>query len=173
MIRVFVILIAIFSTNLFSDEVYFMPQDAQEALDDMTKSISKAKFSIKAAIYSFTHKDIAKALKKAAQNGADVEIIYDYESNIDTNHSTLKNLALYKKIKVRTLKGAQKKNYFGKMHAKFIIIDNKKLFFGSANWSKSAFGVNYEVLYKTDDFKIIEKFNTGYNSMLKNSKIYK
>lgn len=173
MIKVFVILLAIFSTTVFSDDVYFMPENAQEALDDMTKSISKAKFSVKAAIYSFTHKDIAKALKKASQNGAEVEIIYDYESNVNSNHSTLKNLALYKNIKVRTLKGLKRKNYFGKMHSKFIIIDNKKLFFGSANWSKSAFGINYEVLYKTDDFKIIEKFNKGYDSMLKNSKIYK
>jgi phosphatidylserine/phosphatidylglycerophosphate/cardiolipin synthase-like enzyme len=157
-----------------SSKVYFMPQDSNYALSDLVKSIKKSKSNIKGAIYSFTHKKIAKAFKKAAQNGSKITIIFDEESNIHYHRSKLRNLAIFKNINTRVLKGDRaKRGYYGKMHLKFVIIDDKVVFFGSANWSNSAFGLNHEVLYKSNDKKLVNKFIKHYKILKAFSKNFK
>jgi phosphatidylserine/phosphatidylglycerophosphate/cardiolipin synthase-like enzyme len=69
------------------------------------------------------------------------------------------DLAKIKNITVYYINGLKSKNrkYNGKMHMKMAIIDNKLIYFGSANWSKSAFSVNYEILYNTNNLAVIKK----------------
>lgn len=50
-----------------------MPLEGEEALKEILKSIRSAKFSIKAAIYTFTNKKIANEIKKAARRGVKIE----------------------------------------------------------------------------------------------------
>ena len=44
------------------------------------------------------------------------------------------------------------------MHNKFIIIDNKKLWTGSFNWTNSADTSNQENIIITDDSEVIERY---------------
>ena len=168
-------LISMFLAPLLANKMYFMPDDGKIAIKDITSSILKAKTSINIAIYSFTNKKIAKALKKIAKKNIHITIIFD--SYALKGKSKLKYLAKYNNIDLYTLRGKRKatrkaKKWYGKMHSKYIIIDNKKLFFGSANYSYSAFNASYETLYANEDIKLIKQFSKNFKKMLKVAKKY-
>ncbi|KEY39094.1 nuclease NucT [Helicobacter pylori] len=150
------------------NSLFVLPYEQRDALNSLISGISSARESVKIAIYSFTHRDIARAIKSVASRGIKVQIIYDYESNHNNKQSTIGYLDKYPNTKVCLLKGLKAKNgnYYGIMHQKVAIIDDKIVFLGSANWSKNAFENNYEVLLKTDDTKTILKAKSYYQKML-------
>ena len=84
-------------------------------------------------------------------------------------------LAKYKNITIYKLKGKRSKNrkYYGIMHLKVALFDHNRIIFGSANWSRSAFGKNYELLYFSKDYKIAKKFEKFFEQMKKDSKLFK
>lgn len=134
-----------------------MPQDSDAALGSLIYDIDQAETQIVGAIYSFTHRKISKALKNAAARGVHITLLMDAKSNINNRHSRIGDLAKIRNIDIRTISGlpAKKGNYSGKMHMKALVIDTKLVYFGSANWSNSAFGLNYESLFKTDSPAIV------------------
>ena len=169
----FIIVITLLSLSLFGKELaFFMPDDAKAAQKALINEFNSAEISIDVAIYSFTHKKIAKALQKAAKRGVKINIITDEKGANSRNRTSF--LAKYKNITSYTLKGkeAKSKKYYGKMHLKIAIIDNKTVVFGSANWSYSAFGLNYENLFISDKKDLVEKFTTYYKEILKEAKEY-
>ncbi|GAA7218540.1 phospholipase D-like domain-containing protein [Helicobacter pylori] len=152
------------------NSLFVLPYEQREALNALISGISSARESVKIAIYSFTHRDIARAIKSVVSRGIKVQIIYDYGSNHNNKQSTIGYLDKYPNTKVCLLKGLKAKNgnYYGIMHQKVAIIDDKIVFLGSANWSKNAFENNYEVLLKTDDTETILKAKSYYQKMLGN-----
>ncbi len=143
------------SRPLWGAELYLLPQDNRKALSAIVKSIDHSKKSIKIMMYNFTHKKIAKRLKAAAKRGVKVEIIFDRHSALENKkRSMLYFLAKYKNIFVYKLKGKyiRAQDRYGIMHLKSAIFDHRRIVFGSANWTYSAFGANYEVLYVDDDY---------------------
>ncbi len=159
-----------------TSHLYLMPEQKEAALDAMLREIDLAKHSIKITIYNFTHKKIANKLKHAAKRGVKIEIIFDEKSSHEQRrHSMLYYLAKYRNITVYRLKGriSQKGDYYGKMHIKAAIIDNKTVIFGSANWSYSAFGLNYEILYITRDYALAKKMNRYFETLKKQSRLFK
>jgi phosphatidylserine/phosphatidylglycerophosphate/cardiolipin synthase-like enzyme len=158
------------------EEFYLLPQDAKSALKAIISNIDQSKKSIKITIYNFTHKKIAKRLKSAAKRGVKVEIIFDERSaKKDKKRSMLYYLAKYKNITLYKLRGKISKNrkYYGIMHLKVALFDHNRILFGSANWSKSAFGKNYELIYITKDYKVTEKFNKYFEKLKKEATIFK
>lgn len=147
--------------------VYFLPFESRQALGHLISLINGAQKNINISIYSFTNKEIAKALKKAAQRGVSINIIYDMESNKKNPKSTIGYLSKYKNIQTCLLSGlsAKNKQYKGLMHQKMAIIDRSVLILGSANWSKSAFENNYETLMLTSNPQSIQKALESYSRM--------
>ena len=43
------------------------------------------------------------------------------------------------------------------MHLKVVLIDSKTAIIGSTNWTKESFEENYDLIYITDDKKLILK----------------
>ncbi|WP_200762713.1 phospholipase D-like domain-containing protein [Nitrosophilus alvini] len=160
--------------NAQEGTLYVMPKESKEALSALLDSIDKAKSKIDVAIYSFTHKKIAKRLKNAAKRGVKVRIIFDKKSNINYKRSQLRYLAKYSNIDIYLINGKRFKNrkYFGKMHMKLAIIDNRRLIFGSANWSNSGFGKNYELLYIIDSYHMAKKAGNYYEQMIREAERY-
>jgi len=159
------------STSTFANEhkIYFLPKDAKIALRAITKELSHAKKEVKITIYNFTHKKIANTLKYIAKKGVKVKIIFDYESSEKRkSKSMMYYLAKYKNIDVYQLKGkySKKKHYYGKMHQKIALIDDKILILGSANWSYSGFGKNYEVVLIEKDKKLAKKYSKFFDEIL-------
>jgi len=146
-------------------DLFFMPKEASKALKTLTRDLKNAEQSIQIALYSFTHPKIAKALRKAAKRGVHITAVFDHKNNLKKPHSKAGEIAVLKNVDVYHLKGLPKKNYFGKLHHKFAIIDNKILYFGSANWSRSAFSVNYEMLYRTWDKALIKKSSRAFETL--------
>ena len=150
------------------EKIYLMPYEQQEALNELLRVIKQANKSIDIAIYSFTNREIAKALRDASSKGVKINIIYDMGQK-SVNNSTIGYLEKFANIHTCLLEGNPAKNgkYKGIMHHKMIIIDGALVGFGSANWSKNAFENNYESLYFTDSKEIIQKSQGYYNKMLK------
>ncbi len=174
-IKISLIILSFTITLLANEKIFFMPYDKDKALSNLTKSIELAKNSIDIAIYSFTHKKISKKLKDASKRGVKIRIIFDEELNNEQNkYSKLPNLAKIKNINCKLIKGKYQKNrdYFGKMHNKFAIIDEKKVIFGSANFSNSAFSLNYEILYIKDDLTLAKKFKTYFDTIYSKATFY-
>ena len=157
--------LALMRVSLFAGELYMLPEQSEEALSTLIKSIDHSKKSIKITIYNFTHKKIAKRLKAAAARGVHVEIIFDEESaRRDRRHSMLYYLAKYKNIDIRKLRGRyiRRQHRYGIMHIKGAVFDHRRIVFGSANWTYSAFGKNYEMLYVADDYALAKKFEKAF-----------
>ena len=168
------ILLSIFSLALFSGDLYFLPFESQKALAQLLSWIDKAYNSIDVAMYSFTNKKIAKRLKNAAARGVKVRLILDEEQNLNDRYSQIGYLAKYRNIKVYTLQGKKIRRHedFGKLHLKLAIIDRKRLVFGSANWSKSAFSYNYELIYFLQDIPKAKKATNYFERLLRSAKRY-
>ncbi len=149
------------------EKIYFMPYEQSQALKDLLQTISNAKSNIDIAIYSFTNREIAKALRDASSKGIKINVIYDISQKTISN-STIGYLEKFSNIHTCLLEGNSAKNgkYKGIMHKKMMIVDDKIIAFGSANWSKNAFENNYETLYFTDSPEIIKKANIYYKKML-------
>lgn len=170
------IVLCIYNTNgSANNKLFLLPQENEKALQSILDNFDLAKNSIKISIYNFTHKQIAKRLKKAAKRGVKVEIIFDEGSSIQQKEkSMLYYLAKYKNITVYQLKGkpSKRSRYDGIMHMKTAVIDNKVIIFGSANWSYSAFSKNYELLYVTKNYALAKKFLKFFDTMKQQSKLY-
>ena len=139
---------------------YLFPFDNDVAMQDFVASIEGATDSIEVAIYSFTHKKIAKALKEAAKKGVKVTVIADTKQS-RSDYSQLPYLNKYKNISIYLLSGKKaRKGYLGSMHLKSTVIDQDTVFTGSANYSNSAFSIHYENLIKIKDSEVAAKYRS-------------
>ncbi|MDE6885735.1 MAG: FAM83 family protein [Helicobacteraceae bacterium] len=171
--RIITILLILFSLS-FADSIYFMPYQAKDAIGNLIKEIKNAKNEVKISIYSFTNREIGKAIRDSAKKGVKYKIIFDYKSNIDDDYSQIGYLAKLKNIEVCTLQGRRAKNdkYNGIMHNKLAIIDNQTIILGSANWSKGAFELNYETLLISNNKDYIDSANNYFNKMFSECKAF-
>ena len=96
-------------------------------------------------MYNFKYNRFAKLLDKAKKRGVKVTIFYD------------KKDVEFKNIKAKKVDK--------KLHTKIAIFDKKSVVFGSPNWSKKSFKENYEVLYITDDKKLLLQFNKFFKDL--------
>ena len=106
--------------------------------------IGKAKHTIRVAAYSFTSKDITKALMDAHKNGIDVQVLLD-KSNVTARYSRA-SLIAGSGIPVRIDKK------YSIMHDKFMVIDAEMtLQIGSSNDTKAVEEHNAENLFILHD----------------------
>ncbi|WP_297811530.1 phospholipase D-like domain-containing protein [uncultured Helicobacter sp.] len=171
--KVFVIL-GIFIGFLWADALYFMPQEQNKAFDALLSTIKNTQQSLDIAIYSFTNREISKAIRDIAKRGVQVRIIYDKKSNQNTNQSTIGYLAKLKNVEVCLLEGklSSNKKFYGLMHTKMAISDKNSLVLGSANWSKSAFETNYETLLISQNKEHITKAKKTFEAMFQECEKY-
>lgn len=174
MIRFLFLFVTICST-IFARTLYIMPEDGVEAEKALVKIISESKKEIVATIYTFTNNSLAKAFKKAAKNGVKITIVVD-KKNLDSNFKYAKapELAKLKNITVKTSTGEMAKNekYYGIMHLKVLIVDNETVVYGSANWSNSAFNINYEILTIEKNREFAKELLGRLDLIIKNAKDY-
>ena len=128
---------------------FFSPQD-KVITNILIPEIQKAKEYIYIPIFIITHKNLTQELIKAKNRGVDVKVIIDATSarNKYSQHTVLRK----NNILVKT------ENFAGKMHMKTLIIDDKKVFLGSMNFTKSGNSYNDENYLKIEDFKIAKDF---------------
>ncbi len=167
MFKKVLVILNIFASFVWADKLYFMPQEQEAALHTLISTIENTQKTLDVAIYSFTNREISKAIRDTAKKGIKVRIIYDKKSNQDPNKSTIGYLAKLKNIETCLLEGKRSYNnkFYGLMHMKMAISDENSLILGSANWSKSAFETNYETLLITQDKDSIAKAKNAFEAM--------
>lgn len=109
-------------------ELHTLP--SSKALEALIAKIDGAKTSIDLAMFTLSHPEILAALKQAENRGVCVRAIFDSSSAFRAKH-------LSKRWIWRG--GAL-------MHHKFALFDGKTIAFGSANWTKSAFEKNDDII---------------------------
>ena len=165
--------ILLFSIFLFAKNVYFMPMEGKKAENEIFYTFTHAHKTIKIIIYTFTNKKLAKALKIASKHNVKIIIVSD-EKEAKFHRSVIPTLATIKNIKIYLLHGKKYKHEgFGKLHAKFSIIDNKNLITGSANYTYSAFYKNYEYIIFHKNSDLIRKFNEFFDYLKSKAKPYR
>ncbi len=157
-----------------ADALYFMPQEQDKAFDVLISTIKNTQKTLDVAIYSFTNREISKAIRDIAKKGIKVRIIYDKKSNQNPNKSTIGYLAKLNNIETCLLEGKLSNNrkFHGLMHMKMAISDENSLILGSANWSKSAFETNYETFLITQNKDSINKAKRAFEGMFQECKKY-
>ncbi|TLD86580.1 phospholipase D-like domain-containing protein [Helicobacter sp. MIT 05-5294] len=158
----------------YADTLYFMPQEQDKAFKTLISTISNTQKTLDVAIYSFTNREISKAIRDIAKKGVKVRIVYDKKSNQNANKSTIGYLAKLKNIETCLLEGelSENRKFRGLMHMKMAISDENALVLGSANWSKSAFETNYETFLITQDKDSIFKAKRAFEKMFQKCEKY-
>lgn len=136
-------------------EVYFCPKDYCSSF--IIQEINSANKSIDLAIYSFTLDSVADALIEANNRGVRVRVIFDYLQSFNS-HSVYEKLVFSGIPVLRKGEGS-----WGAMHNKFIVIDEKKVFTGSFNYSKNADERNNENLLLVINERIVDKYLGEFN----------
>ncbi|MCF6202016.1 MAG: phospholipase D-like domain-containing protein [Hydrogenimonas sp.] len=165
---------ALLSASNIETRLYTLPKEAKPALKELLHKIDTAKYKIDAAIYSFTHKKIAKRLANAAKRGVKIRIIFDKESNLRNRKSQIGYLSKYRNIDCYLLSGKKRRrgDGYGLMHMKLMIIDNRHVVLGSANWTYSAFGLNHEVIAFIKSYEKAKKLERAFERMAKEASLY-
>lgn len=131
--------------------VFFSPQD-KEITGNIVPLVINSKEYIYIPAFLITHKALTSALIEAYKRGVDVRVIVD-ATNTGTRNSTFQTLrAAGVPVKVE--------NYAGKMHTKSMVIDNKYLVIGSANFSNSGENKNDENVLIIESPRIAEFYRT-------------
>ncbi|MCM8531112.1 MAG: phospholipase D-like domain-containing protein [Lentisphaeraceae bacterium] len=129
-------------------KVYFN----NECEDVIINKISKAKTSIRVAIFTFTRFSIAKAMIKAKARKVDIQLIIDKKQAESEYGKKIFDLLKKYKISVTLFPTSERTH----MHHKFLVIDESSVITGSYNFTTAATKHNNENIISFDD-KIIAK----------------
>jgi phosphatidylserine/phosphatidylglycerophosphate/cardiolipin synthase-like enzyme len=143
--------------------VYFSPNGG--AADAIVRELGEAKTEILVQAYSFTNKDIAKALVDAKKRGVHVEIILD-KSNISAKYSAGDFTA---HMDIPTYIDAQ----HAIAHNKIIIIDGETVITGSFNFTKAAEEKNAENLLILKNRDLAKQYIDNWNKHKGHSEEYR
>lgn len=145
-------------------EFWFLP-DAYGASTKIKQLIKEAKSTIKIAMFTFTREDFVNALIAAQNRGVKVEVAIDCKQSRCTGAPEA--LAKLKNHLIPVRIGDQKTL----LHYKFMLIDDKILVNGSANWTKKAFNINEDCFVILNDLTVEQQnfMKNVWNSILKES----
>lgn len=122
---------------------FSLPGQKVQALDSLISSINAAKKSIQCHIFTFTHLKICDALLSALRRNVTVEVVIDKKSRKGSSRQVIELLRKNGAI-------IRQNNHQGLMHHKMCLIDDNLFYFGSANWTKSAFEKNRDYLVRLE-----------------------
>ena len=145
-------------------ELWFLP-DNPHGVERLIQLIRSAKKTIRVAMFTWTHQNLAKEIIKAKKRGIDVETAIDYNSGKGTSAKVVRLLSN------EGVPVSLSKSYRGLLHHKFVYIDEEILVNGSANWTLAAFARNddcFVVLHALSSTQT-QKMNQLWDSIKKNS----
>lgn len=155
-------------------QVLFSPED--HVAEEMIALIAKEKKSIKAAVYCFMHRSIAKALIEAHQRGVQVEVIidpYSIRSKAAVRKMHDANVPIFvwnPAVPTKQAKNGQvvRKHRRSLMHDKFCVFGNHRVWTGSFNFTLEASNANRENIIILESNEIASRFLKEFEH-LKNS----
>ena len=131
-----------FSVDSKKCTLYFLPQHSM-ALESLITGIQSAHSSLSIAIFTWTHPLLLEEVIRAKKRGVDVRIVLDGYCARGAGKKVYKALT-EQNIQVHLPQQEEL------MHHKYVLIDKQILFFGSTNWTQSAFTKNEECLVRME-----------------------
>lgn len=130
--------------------LWMLPEKSSEAFDTLLQAIHNAKESLTLALFTLTHPILIQSLEEAKSRS--IEIVCFLDSTTAAGAS----LAARERLKKAgiTLYLNQGKAL---MHHKWLVVDQTKFFFGSANWTAAAFTKNQDYLFYIDNLTKTQK----------------
>ena len=146
------------NTNI---KVYFCP-NKQIINTVILPEIEKAQDYIYLSMFLITNNKIVQSLIDAHNRGVEVKLIIDA-------HHALQGYSKHEQLRAAGIK-VKVENWAGKMHAKTVLIDDKTIISGSANWTHSAFRYNDEnlLVFKNVSKEVLflkKEFKKSWNSI--------
>lgn len=121
-------------------EIFLLSDSEHMGLQHLITSLKEAKRTIRIAMFTLTHPEIAKALIDARKRGVLIHIAVDYYT---AKGASKKTLATLEKAGITILQSQGKQL----LHHKWALLDDRLLIIGSANWTKAAFSKNRDFLF--------------------------
>jgi len=116
-------------------DLWILPDAKNYAIDDLRERIRRAKKEIFMAMFTLTHPLLIEEVIRAKKRGVKVRVILDRTA---ARGASKKAVGLLRQAKIPL----SISNGIELLHHKFLLIDQKDLILGSANWTKSAFYKN-------------------------------
>lgn len=110
--------------------------------------LNETKKTLDICMYHFNHKLLLNAVIDAHKRGVRIRLIINSDNN-DTWEMSIVGIA--KKVKKQDSLGMI-------MHHKFLVIDNKKVISGSLNWTTSGTRTNWENVFISNNYTLVESF---------------
>lgn len=126
-----------FETEWASFEVHCLP--SKQGLKALLRTLDDARKEVSLSLFTFTHPEIAEKLISLHKKGVKVNLKLDRGAAQGAGKKIKKGLES-NGIPVQTSQGLQL------FHHKWAIIDQKTHIIGSANWTKSAFNKNKDLI---------------------------
>lgn len=134
--------------------LHAMPESTATPL---IQAIQRAETSIDLSIYLFTSKSVTDALKEAAARGVRVRVMLEPEVVGQKDA----NVAKAEELRTAGIEVKDTPPEFSEGnkvdHAKFMIVDNKELLFGTGNIVKSGLGESSKPKFNNRDFWVTDK----------------
>lgn len=136
---------------------YFAPTDMP--LHAIVSAMRGAQRSIRIATYNINVREIADAIRERLDAGVKVELMEDYQHAREDDHDASSvwqrvgqhpNLVKYK---LPVLRGGTPQ-----MHDKILVVDDERVFFGSANWTYTGLVGNFENVMSVKDPDVVKKY---------------
>ncbi|WP_255156955.1 phospholipase D-like domain-containing protein [Ferruginibacter sp. HRS2-29] len=117
----------------------WLSKGLKEAMLDFIATAKDERWKLRCCFYEFIFPEVLQALKRAAENGADVKIIYDSRSEKDKNDKAIKANKVPRKLLIR-----READPDFLQHNKFMVLINNdqpqhnRVWFGSTNITEKA-----------------------------------
>jgi len=129
----------------------------------LIKEINSARKEIQLAIYTFTRPSIYKALANAQRRNVKIEVKYDAEV---AEWEGMQDAIVYmKEAGITCTEIVPIKGETGKMHNKYLIVDQKVVITGSYNYTTAATILNYENTVVIESSQIAKQFYQNFKNI--------
>lgn len=116
------------------------------------KAIDSAKYTIDIICFEVSSERVIEKIRKKGCEGIQVYI------HCEKRKASAELLTLGKDNENVKIELSEPNKYYYALHEKFLLIDEKKLIFGTFNLSEISLKKNIEILFDTNNFSFVEKF---------------
>ena len=149
---------------------YFAPTDMP--MNAVLAALRGAERSIRIATYNINVREITEVLRERMDRGVKVELLENFSHALEDEsdeQSVWRKLGEHPnltKYKASVLRGGNPQ-----MHNKVIVVDGKRVFFGSANWTYTGLVGNFENVIAIRDTDVVKKFDAELDELRDQAKL--
>jgi len=159
----------VLSASATEVKIYFSPNGGCE--DAIIETLSHARREVDVAMYAFTSRGLAKALVEAKRRGVKVRVVLDSSFDQENRYSKgeyLRRSGIPVRLVAPRGQWGRAREWEGKMHNKFAVVDGTTVITGSYNWTVTAERVNHEnLLIFTHSPKVAEAYLREFDRLWK------